>query len=63
MIVASMNYILGARFFSMISCRTSSERIPDFRSVVSNDAAHAHQTVSVIALAVGTLLYSVVNRP
>ena len=34
---------------------------PDFRSVVPNDTAHAHQTASVIPLAVGTLLYSVVN--
>ena len=39
---------------------------PDFRSVVPiiifiADNAHAHQTASVIPLAVGTLLYSVVN--
>ena len=36
---------------------------PDFRSVIPNDTAHAHQTASVIPLAVGTLLYSVVNPP
>ena len=30
--------------------------ISDFRSVVPNDTAHAHQTASVIPLAVGTLL-------
>ena len=39
----------------------ATSRTPDFRSVVSKDTAHAHQTASVIPLAVGTLLYSVVN--